>query len=285
MNGRNYKVDKSVPLLEYLFTILPGQSRTSVKNALAKGQVLVNGEMQTAFDLPLRKGDSVTILAKGVSIARGTTRSAREEVEKAGVRILFEDANYIVVDKPSGMLTAVSGKERRTLYSILNGYVKTQARMQRKEDIISGREPDRSSVKLWIIHRLDRGVSGAIVFAKNERAKDLLQSKWKEYVAERKCVAWVEGQLEDSPFTVLSRSKRYCEVEFTPEIERIADVREQLAALGHPVAGDADFWAETDPVKRLALHAKTLVFRNPFSGKTVRCVSPLPSCFEIFTQR
>jgi len=315
MTGQNYKVAHDAPLLEYLFEIFPGQSRTGVKNLLSKGQVLVNGEGQTAFDWPLKKGDKLTILPKGISIARATRSDARDQVLKAGVQILFEDENYIVVDKPSGMLTVATGKEKNTLYSLLNAYIKVNARMQRKEDLISGKTPDRSTAKVWIVHRLDKGTSGALVFAKNERAKDLLQSKWKDLVAERKYVAWLEGHLEKdrgaiqtwlvenakslkmnsydtevkdgqlaiTHYRVLSTSRHYSQVEFSLETGRKNQIRVHAATLGCPVAGDEKYGAQTDPIKRLALHAHTLVFRNPFSGKMVRCTSPLPESFERFT--
>ena len=315
MTGQNFKAAHEGALLQYLFEILPGQSRTSVKNLLSKGQVLVNGEGQTAFDLPLKKGDTITILPKGISIARAIKSDAKDEVLKAGVKILFEDENYIVVDKPSGMLTVATGKEKKTLYALLNAYIKVNARMQRKEDLISGKTPDRSTAKIWIVHRLDKGTSGALVFAKNERAKDILQSKWKDLVAERKYVAWLEGHLEkdmgaiqtwlvENPkslkmnsfdtevkdgqlaithYRVLSYSRRYTQVEFSLETGRKNQIRVHAASLGHPVAGDDKYGAETDPIKRLALHAATLVFRNPFSNKMVRCSSPLPESFERFT--
>ena len=317
MSGQNYQVSQDAFLLEYLFQLFPGQSRTGVKNMLSKGRILVNGESQTAFDLPLKKGDRITVLSKGISIARATRNDARSEVEKAGVQILFEDENYIVVDKPSGMLTVATGKEKKTLYALLNAYIKVNARMQRKEDLLSGREPDRSTAKIWIVHRLDRGTSGVLVFAKNERAKDILQSKWKDLVAERKYVAWLEGRLEkergaiqswlaenpkslkmvsldqEAPgsqlaithYRVLSCSRHYTQVEFSLQTGRKNQIRVHAASLEHPVAGDEKYGAQTDPVKRLALHAETLVFRNPFSGKTVRCTSPLPACFEIFEKR
>ena len=147
MTGQNFKVAHEGSLLPYLFELFPGQSKTGVKNLLSKGQVLVNGESQTAFDLPLKKGDRITVLPKGISIARATRSDARDQVIKAGVQILFEDDNYIVVDKPSGMLSVATGKERKTLYSLLNAYIKVNARMQRKEDLISGRQPDRSNAK------------------------------------------------------------------------------------------------------------------------------------------
>jgi 23S rRNA pseudouridine1911/1915/1917 synthase len=282
---------------------------------LSKGQILVNGESRTAFDHPLKPGDKLTVLPKGISIARSVREDAKDTVTKAGVKILFEDENYIVVDKPSGMLTVATGKEKNTLYSLLNAYVKVNARMQRKEDLISGVRPDRSTAKIWIVHRIDKGTSGVLVFAKNERAKDILQSKWKDQVVERKYVAWLEGSLEkdqgivqswllENPkslkmnsyenevkdgqlaityYKVLSRTRHYTQVEFQLETGRKNQIRVHASYdLGHPIAGDDKYGAETDPVKRLALHAATLVFRNPFSGKMVRCSSPLPECFARF---
>ena len=314
MTGQKFTVAHPTALLQYLFEIFPGQSRTGVKNLLSKGQVLVNGESCTAFDMPLKAGDVLTVLPKGISIARSTRQNARDEVSKAGVKILFEDENYLVVDKPSGMLTVATAKEKNTLYSLLNAYVKVNARMQRKEDLISGKEPDRSTAKVWIVHRIDRGTSGVLVFAKNERAKDILQSKWKELVAERKYMAWLEGapekekgsiqswlvenpkslkmnsfpeevrdgQLAITHYKVLERTRHYSLVEFDLETGRKNQIRVHAADLGTPIAGDEKYGAETDPIKRLALHAATLVFRNPFSGKMVRCASPLPDSFERF---
>lgn len=314
--GQNFKVGRDCALLEYLFEIMPDRSRTSVKNMLSKGQVQVNGESTTAFDRPLRKGDKITILPKGVSIARNMRSDAREDVLRAGVGILFEDENYIVVDKPSGMLTvssargsaAKSPRKEQTLYAILNAYIKMSARMQRKEDLIEGRQPDRSTAKVWIIHRIDKGTSGVLVFAKNERAKDLLQSKWKELVLERRYIAWLEGHLDkeqgavqswllENPkslkmtsyhtevkdgqlaithYKLISESKYYSRVEFSLESGRKNQIRVHAADLGHPVAGDEKYGAQTNPARRLALHAETLVFKNPFTGKTVKCTSPLP---------
>ncbi|MBR1699055.1 MAG: RluA family pseudouridine synthase [Bacteroidales bacterium] len=319
-----YKIAHDGALLACLFEMLPQQSRTSVKNMLSKGQVSLNGQSVTAFDHPVRKGDILQILPKGVSIARATRSDAREEVEKAGVKILFEDEHYLVVDKPSGMLSvstangsqAKSGHREKTLYAILNAYVKVNARMQRKEDLLTGKEPDRSTAKVWIVHRLDKGTSGVVIFAKDERAKDLLQSKWKELVLERKYVAWLEGcmekdsgavqswlvenpkslkmyayptevkdgQLAITHYKLLQRSRRYTQVEFSLETGRKNQIRVHAAQLGHPVAGDEKYGAQTDPIRRLALHAQTLVFRNPYSQKIVRCLSPLPESFDRFVR-
>ncbi len=324
MIGQSFTVQSDGPLLKYLISLFPERSRTSVKNMLSKGQVHVNGETRTAFDQPLFPGDKVVILPKGISIARATREDAREEVESSDVKIVYEDKDYLIADNPSGLLTistsrgsaAKSGKKEQTLYAILNAYVKLNARMQRKEDLISGQEPDRSHAKVWIVHRIDRGTSGLVVFAKNERAKDILQSRWKDLVIERKYIAYVEdrveqekgaiqswlvenpkslkvnsfpnevpdGQLAITHYRVLGYTEKrqgtYTQMEFSLQTGRKNQIRVHCADIGHPIAGDKKYGAVTDPLRRLALHAATLVFRNPMSGKIVRLASPLPEVFE-----
>ena len=324
--GQKFTVSHDSPLLKYLYEVFPSQSKTGVKNMLSKGQVLVNGKQTTAFDCPLRAGDAILVLPKAVSMARESSSNAREEVEKTGVKIVFEDDDYIVVDKPTGLLTvstakgsqSKSGKKEATLYAILNAYVKTSARARRKEDLASGRTPDRSTAKIWIVHRLDKGTSGLVVFAKNEHAKEVLQSRWKELVIERRYIAFLEkkvekesgaiqswlvenpkslkvwsspvevrgGQLAITHYKVLDYVHRgkglYTKAEFSLESGRKNQIRVHAADIGHPIAGDEKYGAETDPIRRLALHAATLVFRNPISGEVIRCKSPLPPAFDKF---
>ena len=124
--GQKFTVSHDSPLLKYLYEIFPTQSKTGVKNMLSKGQVLVNGAPKTAFDHPLSAGDRLLILPKGISIARESASEAREAVEKTGVQIVFEDDDYIVADKPSGMLTvstargsqSKTGRKETTLRSL-----------------------------------------------------------------------------------------------------------------------------------------------------------------------
>ena len=326
--GQKFTVAHDAPLLKYLYELFPNQSKTGVKNLLSKGQVLVNGEQRTAFDHPLAAGDALLILPKAISMARETGVNAREEVEKTGVKIVFEDDNYVVADKPAGLLTvstargsqSKTGKKEATLYAILNAYVKATARARRKEDLASGRTPDRSTAKIWIVHRLDKGTSGLVVFAKNEHAKEVLQSRWKELVIERRYVAFLENKLEkesgaiqswlvESPKSLIvysypeevrngqlaithykvldyvHRGKNvYTKAEFSLESGRKNQIRVHAASIGHPIAGDKKYGAETDPVRRLALHAMTLVFRNPMSNEIVRLKSPLPEVFDKFVK-
>ena len=344
--GQRFTVRHDATLLKYLFEVFPDQSRTGVKNLLGKGQVVVNDRVVTAFDHPLTAGDRLLILPKGISMAREVKEEAAEKVDAAGVRIVYEDEWLLVVDKPSGLPTISSGgpksgmsmqyvrelkskggkasllaqKRELTLYSLLFEYVRQQAKAQRKEDLISGRKPDRRDKRVWIVHRLDRGTSGLLVFAKDERTKELLQSKWRDSVIERKYTAILEGVLEEPEGTVESwlyehpkslkmtsspvevkdskhavthyrslgtvRLEKYLftRAEFELETGRKNQIRVHAADLGHPVTGDYKYGAEFDPIDRLALHAGSLVFRHPYTGKVVRCKSPLPKSFSRFEQ-
>ena len=328
--GLRFTVREDSTLLKYLFELFPGEGKTSVKKKLAQGQFLLNGKAETAFDAPLRRGDVILMLPKGISIARATRVNVKEAVEKEGVTIVYEDEHLLVADKPSGLLTvstakgsdAKTSKQEKTLYAILNKYVKVAASTARKEDLISGRTPDRSLKKIWIVHRIDRGTSGLLVFAKDERTKELLQSRWKELLIERTYTAYVEGIMENESGVVqsylyenpkslyvtssdtesnesklaithyrckgtvtLEKKYHYTKVEYSLTTGRKHQIRVHSAELGHPIAGDGLYGAETDPIRRVALHAGTLVLRDPYSSAVIRCKSPLPAAFDRFEKK
>ena len=84
-----------------------------------------------------------------------------------GIRILHEDPDILIVDKPPGLLTIASDKERtKTAYRTLTDYVRKGQAKSRK--------------RVFIVHRLDRETSGLLVFAKTVAAKRILQSRWDE---------------------------------------------------------------------------------------------------------
>ena len=317
-------VREDTTLLPFLLESLPGRSRTSVKEMLSKGMVCVGGESVTAFNLPLRKGQKVEILPKGISVARSKRGDALEGLEKKGVRILHEDAHILVVDKPSGMPTIDQSGKRSggvSLYRLLNDYLRVSAASARKEALITGGEVDRSTPRIWIVHRIDKGTSGILLFAKDERTKELLQSKWKEMVVERKYIAFAEGFIKESghvegylkendkslkvasfdspvdgaklavtdykPVRYIykrgsSKTVLWTMTEFFLETGRKNQIRVHAALIGHPIAGDYKYGAANDPIGRLALHAATLSFRDPYGRRILRFSSPLPEAFEKF---
>ena len=209
------------------------------------------------------------------------------------LRLVHEDDDILVVDKPAGLLTIATESEReRTAYRLLRDWVANRGA--------------RSS-RLFIVHRLDRETSGLIVFAKSVAAKEHLQAQFAVRTAERVYVAVVEGAgapaegtlvsrlAEDralrvrvaergdgkeaiTRYRVLERRRGATLVELRLVTGRRAQIRAQLAAAGHPIAGDAQYGSRANPMRRLALHATRLAFVHP-RGSRVSFDSPPPAAF------
>jgi 23S rRNA pseudouridine1911/1915/1917 synthase len=207
------------------------------------------------------------------------------------IPVVFEDASIIVVDKPAGLLTMATENEReKTAYAFL------RARANSK------RPPE----KIFIVHRLDREASGLLVFAKTVKAKEYLQSQFKDHSAGRIYTAVVEGQVTPDEFTirsfleenrayrvystsksgtgklaithvrVLKRTKKATVVEIRLETGKKHQIRVHLAERGHPVVGDKFYGTGKTKSNRLALHGGRLEFRHPATGKRVTFESPSP---------
>lgn len=223
---------------------------------------------------------------------RGKPRRSGKR-EPQGVHIIHDDAHIIVVDKPPGLLTIGTEREReRTLYFRLTDYVrKGQA---------------RSRNRVFIVHRLDRDASGLLVFAKTPEAKERLQATWDE--AEKKYLAVVrgtpvqqegtvssylaenralmvystpdpqKGKLSQTNYRVLEGAKGFTLLEIDLLTGRKHQIRVHLAELGYPILGDKKYGKEKEH-KRLALHAVSLAFSHPFTGERVRFETPIPNHF------
>lgn len=210
------------------------------------------------------------------------------------VNILFEDESVIVVDKPAGLLTIATAREKeRTLYALLWDHV----------------SHSRPRGKIFIVHRLDRDASGLIVFAKTPEAKAFLQDQFKLHSAGRTYKALVErrvgadsdtirsylaenrahrcystpdtrvGRYAVTHFRVVKRSSRSTLLEVQLETGRKHQIRVHLAEMGHPIVGDKVYGSERNPLHRLALHAERLVFRHPATGEKKQFESPCPKAF------
>ena len=212
------------------------------------------------------------------------------------LKIVFEDKDIIVIDKPEGLLTMATTTERaKTAYAYLRQYLNSK------------RPPEH----LFIVHRLDREASGLLVFAKNADAKEYLQAQFKEHSAGRKYIAVVEGQMKADDLTirsylaenaayrvystkntragklavthvhVLKRSAKHTIVEVKLETGRKHQIRVHLAENGHPIVGDKNYGSPANPIRRLALHAAHLEFRHPVSRKVMQFDSRPPKAFGI----
>jgi 23S rRNA pseudouridine1911/1915/1917 synthase len=212
-----------------------------------------------------------------------------------GLTILYEDRDIIVVDKPAGLLSIAGGGEHeKTCYHILGEYLRKRG---------GGRRPA-------VVHRLDRDTSGVMMFAKSEPIKKKLMEHWDEAVTERRYVAVAEGRpgaggaatgvinkpLGEDPsgrvvvtpggkpavtrWKLVKAGKVYVLLSLELETGRRNQIRAHLAALGCPVAGDKKYHAQTDPLRRLCLHAERLAFRHPADGRPLAFTVPPPEGFE-----
>lgn len=211
-----------------------------------------------------------------------------------GVIILYEDRDLLIVDKPPGLLTV--GTDRitmNTLYSKLTDFVR--------------KGNSKSRERVFIVHRLDREVSGIIVFARNEQAKFKLQENWdnadkhylaivhgsmpsqsgtlSSYLEETKAhVVYStkdpkKGKLSETAYTVLKENTLYSLLEVRLLTGRKHQIRVHLADARHPIVGDKKYGKAGDSQKRIALHAKSLAFAHPFSGNPVSFETLTPPFF------
>ena len=211
--------------------------------------------------------------------------------------VLYEDKDILVVDKPAGLL-AVSTKweKEHTAHSILIDYISKGC--------------GRSQKTLFVVHRLYRDTSGALIFAKSEAAKFRLQAQWKQ--TEKKYLAIVHGKLEKTSgtistylaededyymystsdteagklshtvYTVLKETKGLSLLEIILLTGRKNQIRVHLAGIGHPIVGDTKYGKENDPASRMALHARSISFKHPFTGKQLAFESAIPAFFTIW---
>jgi tRNA pseudouridine32 synthase/23S rRNA pseudouridine746 synthase/23S rRNA pseudouridine1911/1915/1917 synthase len=212
----------------------------------------------------------------------------------AGLAILHEDRDIIVVDKPAGLLTISTDREKsRTAYFILTDYVRKGF--------------SKSRNRIFIVHRLDRETSGILIFAKNEEAKFKLQSQWPDtkkqylavvhgrcekraetitsYLAENQAHGVYEtkdarkGKLAHTAYKVLKQTKDFSLLEVNLLTGRKHQIRVHLAGIGHPVVGDPRYGKERKPHARMALHAKSISFAHPFSGEQLSFDTKVPPFF------
>jgi RluA family pseudouridine synthase len=211
-----------------------------------------------------------------------------------GLPILHEDRDILVVEKPSGLLTIGTDRNKsRTAHYLLNDYV-------RKGD-------PKSRNRVYVVHRLDKDTSGVLIFAKSEQAKKFLQENWehtdKRYLAvvhgrvlpkEGKISTYLaensaqrvystpdvaKGKLSHTEYKVLKVAKGLSLVEIHLLTGRKHQIRVHFAEKGHPIAGDRKYGDGNLVSKRLALHAQLISFIHPFSKKQMIFDTGMPEDF------
>ena len=253
------------------------KSKNNIKSLLKNECIYVNNNVITKYNYVVNSGDIISI-GKAITY------------KDVNLKIIYEDSDIIVIDKPTKILTISNSKEKeKTLYREVSNYLK----MENK--------------KVFVIHRLDYDTSGVIMFAKNQKVQKLYQDNWNNLAKKREYTATVEGitnskghiesYLKMSKTLQVYSSKNKDGLLAITDYERIKyndkysllkihistgrrnQIRCHMADIKHPILGDSRYQSKTNPLNRLALHANRLEIINPLTNKLMIFNSELPSEF------
>ena len=275
------KVNKSFTLIEFLSEQYHDSPRTRIKKLLQSGTIRVNDKPVTLHSYPLKPGDIVEI-NKQAGIAA-----------KAGLPfpVLYEDQHVIIVDKPAGIPTS-STDGSLSIKDIISEFLKRQS---------------KGRIRAHVVHRLDKEVSGVLLFGKSHEIMYSIKEKWQE--TEKHYYALVEGIPDKAQDTIKSwlvedKSQKVHSVREMPDAKfsitnyrtikqvnkntlldirtdtgRKNQIRVHLSDIGCPIVGDRKYGASDEFRRRIRLHAYSLSFPHPADGKTVTVRSPMPEGF------
>ena len=213
----------------------------------------------------------------------------------AGIKILYEDRDIIVIDKRSGLLSVKANYEaENTAHHLLTNYVR--------------KGNPKAKVNLFVVHRLDRETSGVLIFAKSFGIREKFASQWEN--VEKKYIAVVYGHLAEksgiiesylaedddyrmqsvknpkdgdfarTKYKVIKESKNYSLLEIELLTGKKNQIRVHLSEKGHPVVGDKKY--TKDAKGRLALHALSIRFKHPFNNEEMTFETKIPEYFLTF---
>jgi len=272
-------------ILDVLKKALRTDSSTRIRKYIRHGRVLCNGLQVLRADMNVDSGDVL-------ELTRDPSAGAHRV--ESPVPILYEDQDLIAVEKPAGMLTAGAGSEKNpSLNRLMNLYIRENAFL-------------RSGV--FVVHRLDREVSGIVIFAKSRKIQMHIKENWP--TTEKRYYALVEGRPPKSEGTVESwlaeggqqkvRSvpkttfgarnavthyrtlkviANHTLLEILLETGRKNQMRVHMSEVGCPIVGDRRYGASDRFIRRIRLHGFLLAFNHPVTGKRIRINSRMPAGF------
>lgn len=284
------RLDRAAALLDGSLT------RAHAQKLIETGGVLVNGR-RVDKNLRLKQGDSVLIELP-------EPQEAKALPQAIPLTIVYEDYDLLVVDKPQGMVVHPSaGHADGTLVNAL---------LYHCGGSLSG---INGVLRPGIVHRIDKNTSGLLIVAKNDFSHQKLAAQIKAHSFTRIYEAVVLGRVRDDAGTVdapigrhpterrrmavtdknarhavthyevLGRFESYTHVRLRLETGRTHQIRVHMAFIGHPVAGDDVYGPKKRKEPGLCgqcLHARTIGFIHPRTGKYMEFSSPLPDYFRRF---
>jgi len=287
----HHTVPVDAPRLDqYLAGLLSGQSRNRVQRLIADGHVRVNDGAARA-GLRLRKGDRL-------SWELPPTTPSRLQAEAMDLRVLYEDDDLVVIDKPAGLV--VHPGPGHATGTLVHGLLARGAGWS----TIGGAE------RPGIVHRLDRDTSGLIVVARNDATHRALTRQLQQRLMTRRYRAIAVGEVVDpaarieapigrdvkhrqrmvvvaggreaiTEFVRLGVAGGHSLLQVSLTTGRTHQIRVHLAFIKHPVLGDPVYGHRSPLIGRPALHAETLTLRHPRTGKSMTWQAAPPEDFEL----
>ena len=270
---KKFTVEKEIILFDYLKEKLNNLSKNSIKNLLHDKYIYVNDKNITKYDYLLKINDIVEI------------KTSNE------LDIIYEDNDIIVINKPEGLLTVSTEKEKsHTLYKMVSDYVK---RINKKN-------------KIFIINRIDKDTSGIVMFAKSEKIKNMYQDNWDDIVLGRYYFAIVDGKIKENgkienylfedknyimhstkdknkgklaitEYKVIKEKNNKTLLDINIKTGRKNQIRVHMKENNTPIIGDSKYGIKSKG--RMYLHAYKLEVINPKTNKKMIFETKIPKDF------
>jgi len=277
-------------------------SKAKIRKLIMAGAVYLKGRRARIASIELTPGATIEAHVDVARLFEDLTSKDRG-FELTADRVLFEDADLIVIDKPPGLPAHPTLDEARdSLFAAVTRF------LSKRDGVVP---------YIGIHQRLDRDTSGVVLFTKSRRvnaavaeafsrhqavkiyqaltmalpvsSRRKLEKKWtvRNYLGKvssrskraKYGAVRSEGELAETAFRIVERHPRGLWIEATPRTGRTHQIRVHLSELGLPILGD-DLYGSADTAPRLMLHASELIFPHPITGVKTSVKSSLPEDFK-----
>ncbi len=284
--------EENIRLDSYIARKYKDLSRTMIQKLIENGEILVNGQK--------KKMSYKVNINDEISINIPEPEKTDLKPQDIPLDIVYEDNDIIVVNKPKGMVVhPANGNPDGTLVNAI---------MAISKNSLSG---IGGKIRPGIVHRLDKDTSGIIIVAKNDKAHINLSKQIKDREVKKIYIALVKGAVNENEatidmpigrstkdrkkmavrkdgkqaithFKVLKRYLNYTLLEVKIDTGRTHQIRVHMAEIGHPVVGDIVYSKGKNEfgVVGQMLHAKSLDFTHPTTGKKMHLEAELPQYFK-----
>jgi 23S rRNA pseudouridine1911/1915/1917 synthase len=283
------KPKEQARLIDLLLEEFKTASRTTIKKMIQHGSVTVNGKVVTNPVLEVKPDDTVAYVKHKMTA----------NTQGSPVPVLFEDDYIVFVEKPAGLLTyGEKGTAGTSLYKLMLDWL--QERSKGKE-------------RIYVVHRLDKEVSGIVLFAKSEEIQEKIKENWRE--TEKLYYALVEGKPASDEGTITSWLKetstqkvyvtrqapdakqaithykilreypKHTFLEIKIDTGRKNQIRVQLAEIGCPIVGDRKYGSKDRYKRQIRLHAFHFVFHHPVTKELIKVETLIPKSFLKLNER